>query len=75
MRGRADNGYIRRPGTKGGPCADPNCGHKSCEEMRAMAEGKCPWCGEKIGYERRFVRQPDGSCYHLACVHESVQQR
>jgi len=69
------NAYVRKPGTPGGPCENEDCGHKACEEMRKLATSKCPWCGQVIGYETRFVKDKAGRALHRKCVEEEKEQR
>lgn len=45
---------LPSPGTDGGPCAYPHCGHQDCELVRAMAQTLCRLCSIEIGYDRRF---------------------
>jgi hypothetical protein len=57
---------LPAPGTEYGPC-EPSCEHTDCAATRAMAGRNCAGCAEKIGYEKRFFREDDGSLLHMAC--------
>jgi hypothetical protein len=62
-------------GVEIGPCVAP-CKHTDCVETRALAASLCRLCGQPIGYERPFYRDPvDGPsgvvCYvHARCLLE-----
>jgi hypothetical protein len=40
---------LPKPGTKLGPC-EGGCEHRDCAETRRQATGRCPLCGEPVGY-------------------------
>lgn len=71
------------PGSKHGPCADENCGHKLCSQAREMAAAKCAICQTPLGFDRSVsgidkrpgnpphhggpFQQPDFVLYHNEC--------
>lgn len=41
---------VPRPGTAGGPCADPACAHEQCHSQREVEHVTCTVCGDPVGY-------------------------
>jgi hypothetical protein len=60
------------PGTTFGPCAPRACSHLDCSETRARAAELCRLCGEPIGYDRRFYRDPadPAADVHATCLED-----
>lgn len=60
-----------------GPCVEP-CEHRDCAETRRMAESICSICGQEIGYETRFYREPDqdspNKLVHAICLEGQVRE-
>lgn len=48
-------GTLATPGQVYGPCEE-KCIHTDCLETRKQAAVVCRYCGDVIGYERRFYR-------------------
>ena len=64
---------IAAPGTEAGPCVDGGCGHAYCDDWRGMAAQCCHYCGEPIGFARRFYTSDGGwsDLVHATC-HEAA---
>ena len=65
-------GTLPEPGTEYGPCAEP-CKHTDCAATRRTAESACRYCGDPIGYERRYylalgANAQTGPWEHASCV-------
>lgn len=60
-------GILSKPGSESGPCLT-NCNHSDCDSTREMAQTVCVMCGEPIGYERRFYRDPKRGLVHAVCL-------
>lgn len=57
-----------------GPC-HPMCGHIDCGETRMMARAACRFCGEKIGYGKRFIKaRLSGQFAHERCVETALER-
>lgn len=60
-------GTLPKPGTKLGPCKSKRdgvvkgCSHRDCLTTRRMAEEVCRFCGDMIGYDRRFYTDPQNT--------------
>jgi hypothetical protein len=37
-----------------------------------MAAAACPFCGEAIGYDRRFYRSPEHGLCHAVCLEDHI---
>ncbi len=48
------------------------CGHPSCAETYGMANERCSYCGERVGYDRRFYREY-GKTVHALCAEEAAE--
>lgn len=46
-------GYFESPGSEFGPCRN-RCQHVDCKDTKRMARSKCPHCGKRIGWTKRF---------------------
>lgn len=73
---------LPSPGTKDrygeelGPCPEA-CEHVDCALTRSMVDEPCVRCGEPIGYDTPFFREPhllgDGeSLFHARCLEAAV---
>lgn len=67
-------GVIPPAGTTFGPCIDASCGHRDCEASRVMAKSTCRYCGNPIGYDARFNRDPDDIKYEGAAYNDPANQ-
>jgi hypothetical protein len=63
--------YLPKPGSTYGPCEN-QCNHISCRATREQAESLCRLCGEPIGYEICFYRDPvDAKRFtHAGCLED-----
>jgi len=68
-------GTIAAPGTDAGPCRNEECGHEDCDATRAMADSKCPYCHEAVGYDRRFYQLDGKILVHAFCYETAVEQK
>ena len=64
-------GILPRPGSRLGPCR--RCAHRDCRETRSLAVSRCRFCGDAIGYDVRFYRDPDGPGFvHARCLEDDA---
>lgn len=70
-------GVLSEPGGEHGPCVVRTCGHRDCDAVRAIADARCPHCGEPIGYDRRFYAGPAGGeatqAEHALCLEQKIE--
>lgn len=66
---------LPKPGSKYGPCKG-KCAHIDCAQTRQMSAETCRFCGDMIGYDKRFYTDLDNrdKLVHAVCLEESVEQ-
>lgn len=64
-------GRLPKPGTQYGPCLVA-CQHLDCKATREMADTRCFYCGEAIGYEQSFYQQSKNELFHSACLEDEA---
>lgn len=68
-------GTIPPPGTTFGPCIDSTCAHKDCEQSRVMAKSTCRYCGNPIGFDTRFSRDPSDTVKYMGSEYDKPENQ
>lgn len=62
-------GIVSTPGSKHGPCEN-SCHHRDCDQLKQLAEEICVYCGDPIGYDRRYCHvKEEVTIVHWACAY------
>ena len=66
------SGFLAKPGFEFGPCLE-RCEHVSCQKTRSMADQQCRYCGQKIGFGKRFYTDPhnETQLVHAVCIEQA----
>lgn len=56
------------PGSESGPCTEA-CKHTDCAAIRAEAQARCRFCGEPIGFDTKFYRDPAPTKSGFSFIH------
>jgi len=64
---------IPSPGTPGGLCRG-SCSHETCIEQRTLAERRCGYCGNRLGFGAQ-VEVEHTAHARCAAFHETPQER
>jgi hypothetical protein len=62
---------LSKPGSINGPC-ESQCNHVECKATREQAQSLCRFCGQPIGYETYFHRDPGDAkrLTHADCLED-----
>ena len=67
------SGFLAKPGYEFGPCLEM-CEHFDCQKTRSMAEQRCRFCGQPIGFKKRFYTDPNDETHsrlvHAVCIEQ-----
>lgn len=67
---RSGGWFVMPPGVLGGPCLQ--CHHSRCVLALEEAAMLCAYCEAGIGYEKIYLRLPDGRLAHRACEEQGI---